>query len=64
MISEKLDHARKSPEDAQRRNGRNLHDNQYRTNNDTLDTTVEDGVRDDGERFVDDHVREQQGYKK
>ena len=36
------------------------HHDECRTDDDSLDATAEDGVRDDGQCLVGDHVREQQ----
>ena len=35
------------------------HDNEYRADDDTLYAATEDWVRDDGEGFIDNHVREE-----
>ena len=35
------------------------HDNEHRADDDTLHATTKDGVSDDGEGFIGDHVREE-----
>lgn len=42
----------------------NSHHDECRTDDDGLDATAEDGVRDDGQRLVGDHVREEKGDQK
>lgn len=40
--------------------GEDVHDDKDSADDDTGHTAAEDGVRDDGQRLVHDHVREQQ----
>jgi hypothetical protein len=46
----------RSPFDSAHRS--HSHDNEYSADDDTLHAATEDGVRDDGEGFIDNHVRE------
>ena len=58
MISEKLSHAVRNRVCEDR--WLDLHDDQHRTDDHTLHATSKDGVRNDGQGFVDDHVGDEE----